>query len=66
MRWHDLLAAVALLLVIEGILPFVGPAKVKQALDAMHRMSDTQLRIAGLLSMILGLLLLTLINQDYS
>ncbi len=62
MRWHDLGAALALLLVVEGILPFLNPAALRRMLAAVSELSDAQLRFAGLSSMLAGLLLLYFIN----
>jgi len=56
--WTEILTAIALLLVIEGMLPFVGPGKYKQLVAQIARLSDNQLRTFGLTSMIVGLLLL--------
>jgi uncharacterized protein YjeT (DUF2065 family) len=60
--WHDLLAAVALVLVIEGIMPFLNPAGVRRALLLISQMSDSTLRFVGLTSMLLGVFLLYLIK----
>jgi uncharacterized protein YjeT (DUF2065 family) len=62
MRWHDLFVALALMLVIEGILPFLNPSGVRAAFEAISRMDDRALRIAGLASMGIGVVLLYLIN----
>ena len=56
--WHDLLSALALLLVLEGILPFLNPRGVRQALLQMAQMNDRVLRFTGLGSMVVGLILL--------
>lgn len=58
MNWPDLLAAFALYLVIEGILPFASPRSMKLALLAMANFSDKRLRLMGLISMLAGLILL--------
>ncbi|MDX1488992.1 MAG: DUF2065 domain-containing protein [Acidiferrobacterales bacterium] len=60
--WQDLGVALALLLVIEGIFPFISPAGMRRALQAISQMPDRPLRFAGLTSMLLGLALLYLIN----
>lgn len=60
---HDLWVALALVLVLEGILPFASPAAVRRALETMHQLTDSQLRGAGLASMLLGLLLLFFANR---
>ena len=58
----SLLAALALMLVLEGILPFLVPALWRETFRKMTEMSDGQLRFVGLTSMLGGLLLLYLIN----
>ncbi len=60
--WHDLLVATALLLVIEGILPFINPAGLRKVLTLMSQMNDNTLRFAGLTSMLLGVMLLYILN----
>jgi uncharacterized protein len=60
--WHDLLAAVALVLVIEGIIPFVNPGAMRRTLLKMVEMNDQSLRFAGLTSMIIGVILLYIIR----
>lgn len=62
MNWYGLGVAVALVLVLEGILPFLSPQGVRRALVMISTLSDTQLRFAGLSSMLLGLVLLYVIN----
>lgn len=61
--WHDLLIALALMLVIEGLLPFLNPAGFKQAMQMISQMTDKQLRITGFISMMLGLLLMYIVNN---
>jgi uncharacterized protein YjeT (DUF2065 family) len=58
MSWSDLLAALALYLVLEGILPFLNPQAMKRVLTTMTTFSDRQLRVWGLASMLAGALLL--------
>ena len=60
--WADLLSAVALMLVIEGVLPFLNPEGLRKALAMMAQLDDRQLRFAGLSSMLLGVLLLYFIR----
>lgn len=62
MSGSNLIAAFALMLVIEGVLPFVAPSAWRQAFQKMIEMSDGQLRFVGLASMMGGLLLLMLIR----
>jgi uncharacterized protein len=58
MLWNDLLAALALLLVLEGLMPFLNPAGLRRALIQVAGLPDSVLRRVGLASMLLGLLLL--------
>ena len=58
----DLLAALALVLVIEGIMPFLNPEQFRQTLLSAARMSDRTLRVAGLLSMLSGVGLLYVVR----
>lgn len=55
-----LLTAVALLLIIEGVLPFLLPAVWRDAFRRLTEMSDGQIRFVGLSSMLAGVLLLFL------
>ena len=56
----EILTAFALFLVIEGMIPFVGPGKYRQIVAQMSELSDNSLRAVGLVTMIAGLLLLFL------
>ena len=60
--WHEIIIAIALLLVIEGILPFLSPDQLRKVLIMMVRMDDRQLRFSGLTSMLVGVLLLYFVN----
>jgi len=55
-----LLGALALMLVIEGLLPFFSPATWRAAFERATRLSDGQIRFFGLVSIVIGLLLLVL------
>ena len=52
------LAALALMLVIEGILPFTAPRIWRETFRTLIQMSDAQIRFAGLASMVIGLAVL--------
>jgi uncharacterized protein len=58
MSWADLFAALALYLVLEGVLPFLNPQAMKRVLTTMATLSDRQLRLWGLASIGAGVLLL--------
>ena len=55
-----LLTALALMLIIEGVLPFLLPAVWRDTFRRLTEMSDGQIRFVGLSSMLAGLLLLFL------
>lgn len=60
--WVEVLTAVCLVLVLEGILPFINPAGYKRAVKAMLELPEAQLRILGLSSMIAGVVLLAIVR----
>ena len=60
LMWVALVSAVGLMLVIEGIMPFLNPRSFKQTLSAVTQANDRVLRIAGLASMVVGVILLYL------
>ena len=53
-----LLMALALMLILEGALPFLAPNLWRDTFRRITHMSDGQIRFVGLSSMIVGLLLL--------
>jgi uncharacterized protein len=59
---NTLLTAFALMLVIEGVLPFLLPALWRETFRRLTEMSDGQIRFIGLTSMLAGLLLLYLVR----
>jgi uncharacterized protein YjeT (DUF2065 family) len=62
-NWSDLLAALALYLVLEGIMPFLNPQAVKRLMLALAALQDGALRLFGLASMSAGLILLFLVRS---
>jgi uncharacterized protein YjeT (DUF2065 family) len=60
--WHDLWVAMALLLVLEGVWPFLSPDSMRQMLIVIAQQDNRSLRISGLISMVCGVLLLYLVN----
>ena len=55
-----LLLAFALMLIIEGLLPFLAPSLWRDAFRRITQLTDGQIRFFGLTSMLIGLLLLAL------
>ncbi len=60
--WHDLLVAFSLVLVIEGIVPFLSPRGWRRLAYQVAQLEDRHLRIAGLVMMLLGLGLLSVLK----
>jgi uncharacterized protein YjeT (DUF2065 family) len=60
--WHDLLAALALVMVIEGLVPFASPGTLRRMLATLAQLDDHALRIAGLASMLGGLVMLYVVR----
>jgi uncharacterized protein YjeT (DUF2065 family) len=55
---ETLLLALALALVLEGLLPFLAPGTWRETFLRLTQMSDGQIRFIGLTSMLIGLVLL--------
>lgn len=60
--WHDLAVAFCLMLVIEGIIPFLNPGRWRKMLLMLDQIDDNTMRMIGLGSMLLGTGLLYIIN----
>ncbi len=60
--WQDIGIALCLVLVIEGIVPFLYPRRWRSLAMSLAEIDDRTMRIAGLVSMVLGTLLLYLIK----
>lgn len=59
---HSLWLATALMLIIEGVMPFLNPSAFRRALLQISTMQDSQLRWIGLGSMLIGLAILYWVN----
>ena len=60
--WKEILIALALILVIEGIMPFMNPAGLRKMMLMATQVDDNTLRVIGLVSMVSGLVLLYLVQ----
>ena len=60
--WQDLLVALSLMLVIEGLMPFLSPRRLRETLRMMAEMDDRSLRIMGFISMLAGVIMLYLVR----
>jgi len=52
--WHELVTAASLVLVIEGILPFLSPDRWRRLAISIARVDDRTVRLVGLASMLIG------------
>lgn len=56
------LIAIALMLILEGMLPFLSPQTWREAFRKMIEINDQQIRFIGLTSMLIGLMLLLIVS----
>lgn len=61
--WQELLVAIALVLVIEGLLPTISPDGYKKALSTFMQMDSKHVRVWGLFSMVLGTIILYIVKN---
>ena len=59
--WHELLVALAMVLIVEGVLPFLHPDVFRTTIAAIGRLRDGQLRSIGAASMLLGIIALYIV-----
>jgi uncharacterized protein YjeT (DUF2065 family) len=62
MNWADFWAAMAIVLILEGLIPFISPGGYKDMVQQMAAMPEKTLRFVGLLLMGGGLLFLYLVR----
>jgi hypothetical protein len=60
--WQQILIAFSLVLVLEGIIPFLYPGRWRQLVAQMATMDDKTMRIVGLVSMFCGVGLLMIVT----
>jgi len=60
--WHVLAAAIALVFIIEGMLPFISPDRWRKLLAMADQMEDRSIRNIGLGSMVFGVIILYLVH----
>lgn len=58
----SILLAFALMLVLEGMMPFLAPAAWRETFRRLIQLTDGQIRFVGLTSMLIGLVLLMLFS----
>lgn len=60
--WHVMAAAIALVFIIEGMLPFISPNHWRNMLAMAEKMDNRVIRNIGLGSMLFGVVILYLVN----
>tara|TARA_R110001599_G_scaffold353885_1_gene602435 strand:- start:6449 stop:6640 length:192 start_codon:yes stop_codon:yes gene_type:complete len=60
--WHVLVVAIALVFIIEGLLPFISPDRWRKLLIVADQMEDKVIRNIGLGSMLFGVFLLYMVH----
>ncbi|MFQ3188363.1 MAG: hypothetical protein ACI9UH_000631 [Gammaproteobacteria bacterium] len=54
MNWTELFSALALVMIIEGIIPFISPQGYKKSMQQMLAMPESKLRVVGFSLMLVG------------
>jgi uncharacterized protein YjeT (DUF2065 family) len=62
MAWTEILTALALVFIIEGLLPFAAPGRYRQMVAEIVRLSDNHIRVFGLIVIIIGLVLFSVVR----
>ena len=52
--WYELAKAFCLMLVLEGVMPFIAPARWRNVAEMLAQVNDKTMRIIGLASMVIG------------
>jgi uncharacterized protein YjeT (DUF2065 family) len=60
--WHEIAIALCLVLVIEGLLPFISPRRWRRMVLQVANVDDRSIRLMGFISMVLGTALLYWVN----
>ncbi len=60
--WELLGISFALSLILEGFLPFLSPHSFRQSLQTLSELDDKSLRLIGLISMVIGVVILYMVH----
>jgi uncharacterized protein YjeT (DUF2065 family) len=60
--WQNIVIALALVMVVEGVLPFLSPKAWRKMVVSVAQQSDRSMRIMGLISMLVGVITLYWVN----
>ncbi len=62
MNWADLWAALALVMILEGLMPFFSPRGYRSLVQQMATLPESTLRSSGLILMVIGVIALYLVR----
>lgn len=62
MAWTEILTAFALVLIIEGLLPFASPGRYRQMVAQLVSLGDNHIRTVGLVIIVIGLVMLFVVR----
>ncbi len=60
--WTEILTALALVLVLEGMMPFLSPETFRSVMQSLLSRDNNTMRIVGLSSMIVGVVILIIVR----
>ncbi|MBT8098699.1 MAG: DUF2065 domain-containing protein [Gammaproteobacteria bacterium] len=63
MVWTEILTAFALVLIIEGLLPFASPNRYRQMVAQLVMLGDNHIRTVGLVIIVIGLVMLFVVRN---
>ncbi len=60
--WETFLIAISLMLILEGVFPFLSPKAWRETFKKLTEIDDSQIRFVGLGSMLIGLALFLIVS----
>ena len=63
LAWGDLFAGLSILMVLEGLLPFLNPGGARRVFAQLAGLSERDLRVGGFVSVLLGLVILVVVRS---
>lgn len=63
MDWQIYIVALGLVLVVEGILPFISPGRYRRFLKKMFDQSESAIRKMGLVMLVLGMIVIVIMQM---
>ncbi len=63
--WHEILLAIGLLLILEGLFPTLSPKRYKEFMRKLGLKKESRLRKMGLFLMVLGVVIVFIVKSQY-